>query len=76
MVIPDTLAPPRPQPRDRAASEERILAAVGEVLALPPAERYALFFRHFIDELRVRPLMLGLPLVTATMPSKSLFCRG
>ena len=117
MVNPDTQAPP-PRPRDRAATEERILAAVGEVLArdgfaaigvnaiakqagvdkvliyryfgglpellstwgasgrfwprvsdllgddpswllaLPPAERYARFFRHFIDELRVRPLTL------------------
>ncbi|MBK7590802.1 MAG: TetR/AcrR family transcriptional regulator [Betaproteobacteria bacterium] len=118
MMIPDTLAPPPPRRRDRAATEERILTAVGEVLArdgfaaigvnaiakqasvdkvliyryfgglpellrtwgasgrfwprvsdllsgdppallaLPPAERYARFFRHFIDELRVRPLTL------------------
>lgn len=117
MMNADTLAPP-PRTRDRAATEERILAAVGEVLArdgfaalgvnaiakqagvdkvliyryfgglpellrtwgasgrfwprisdllgddppallaLPPAERYARFFRHFIDELRVRPLTL------------------
>jgi AcrR family transcriptional regulator len=35
MSIPDTLASPHPQPRprDRAATEERILTAVGEVLA-------------------------------------------
>lgn len=117
MSDPDTLAPP-PRARDRAATEERILAAVGEVLARdgfaalgvnaiakqagvdkvliyryfgglpellrswgasgrfwprvadllgedpqvllarPPAERYARFFRHFIDELRLRPLTL------------------
>jgi len=118
MSIPDTPASPQPRPRDRAATEERILAAVGEVLArdgfgaigvnaiakqagvdkvliyryfgglpellhtwgasgrfwprvsdllgddpsallaLPLAERYARFFRHFIDELRGRPLTL------------------
>lgn len=117
MIDPDTPAPP-PRARDRAATEERILAAVGEVLAregfaavgvnaiakqagvdkvliyryfgglpellrtwgasgrfwprvadllgsdpqallaLAPADRYARFFRHFIDELRVRPLTL------------------
>lgn len=117
MTEPDAAAP-APRPRDRAATEERILAAVGEVLArdgfaalgvnaiakqagvdkvliyryfgglpellrtwgasgrfwprvadllgddaqallaLPPAERYARFFRHFIDELRRRPLTL------------------
>lgn len=28
------------------------------LLALPPAERYARFFEHFIDELRQRPLTL------------------
>ena len=33
MMIPDTLAPPPPRRRDRAATEERILTAVGEVLA-------------------------------------------
>ena len=118
MIDPDTPAPPPPRARDRAATEERILAAVGEVLAregfaavgvnaiakqagvdkvliyryfgglpellrtwgasgrfwprvadllgsdpqallaLAPADRYARFFRHFIDELRVRPLTL------------------
>lgn len=117
MRDPATLASP-PRTRDRAATEERILAAVGEVLArdgfaalgvnaiakqagvdkvliyryfgglpellrtwgasgrfwprvadllgddpqallaLPPAERYARFFRHFVDELRRRPLTL------------------
>lgn len=115
----DTVTPHTPpRTRDRAATEERILAAVGEVLArdgfaalgvnaiakqagvdkvliyryfgglpellrawgasgrfwprvadllgddpqallaLPPAERYARFFRHFVDELRRRPLTL------------------
>jgi AcrR family transcriptional regulator len=109
---------PSSRTRDRAATEERILAAVGEVLArdgfaalgvnaiakqagvdkvliyryfgglpellrtwggsgrfwprvadllgddpqallaLPAAERYARFFRHFVDELRERPLTL------------------
>ena len=110
-------APPARAPRDRAATEERILEAVGRVLARdgfaalgvnaiakqagvdkvliyryfgglpellrawgdsgrfwprvgdllhrepgllqqPPAERYARFFEHFIDELRARPLTL------------------
>lgn len=117
MSDPVTQHPP-PRTRDRAATEERILAAVGEVLArdgfaalgvnaiakqagvdkvliyryfgglpellhtwgasgrfwprvadllgddpqallaLPPAERYARFFSHFVDELRLRPLTL------------------
>jgi AcrR family transcriptional regulator len=110
-------APPAPRARDRAATEERLLAAVGTVLARdgfaalgvnavareagvdkvliyryfggldalvarwgasgrfwprvddllarhpglpsrPAAERWALFFDHFIDELRARPLTL------------------
>jgi AcrR family transcriptional regulator len=117
MTDADASVPPS-RTRDRAATEERILAAVGEVLArdgfaalgvnaiakqagvdkvliyryfgglpellrtwgasgrfwprvadllgddprallaLPPAERYARFFRHFVDELRRRPLTL------------------
>ncbi len=117
MMEPDKPTTPA-RSRDRAATEERILAAVGEVLArdgfaaiginaiakqagvdkvliyryfgglpellrtwgasgrfwprvsdvlgddpqallsLSPAQRYARFFRHFIDELRSRPLTL------------------
>lgn len=37
---------------------EDLLAADPGLLALPPAERFARFFEHFIDALRARPLTL------------------
>jgi AcrR family transcriptional regulator len=39
-------------------SVDDLLAARPGLLALPPAERWAAFFEHFIDALRARPLTI------------------